>query len=248
MKLNSLLFVLSISFLANSALANTGSVSPHGDWSWVTSISAGPTWASGGNTQTFYLTPEIEKTYKANKSNNILASGELFLGIQKPLFSSQLLSQIGLMISTSSNANLQGNIWDDADSHFDNYTYKYQIRHSAVALKGILLVDKDSWLPWISASVGAGFNYAHAFSNTPTIFEALSDANFSNNSKTSFTYTLGIGIQKPLSKHWQLDAGYEFADWGQSELGRANNQTLNSGLTLNHLYTNSMLLNLTYLS
>ncbi|HAT9492397.1 TPA: porin family protein, partial [Legionella pneumophila subsp. pneumophila] len=39
-----------------------------------------------------------------------------------------------------------------------------------------------------------------------------------------------------------------FADWGKSELGRASGQTLNEGLKLNHLYTNGVVLNLTYVA
>ncbi|HAT8718368.1 TPA: porin family protein, partial [Legionella pneumophila] len=64
----------------------------------------------------------------------------------------------------------------------------------------------------------------------------------------AFTYTLGAGVQKSISEHWQLGVGYEFADWGKSELGRASGQTLNEGLKLNHLYTNGVVLNLTYVA
>lgn len=42
-----------------------------------------------------------------------------------------------------------------------------------------------------------------------------------------------------------LGVGYEFADWGKSEPGRALGQTRNSGVDLNHLYTNGVLFNLT---
>ncbi len=80
------------------------------------------------------------------------------------------------------------------------------------------------------------------------LFEALPNSNFTNHTKTAFTYTLGAGVQKALNDHWQAGVGYEFADWGKSELGRALGQTMNSGLTLNHLYTNAVLLNLTYVA
>jgi hypothetical protein len=45
-----------------------------------------------------------------------------------------------------------------------------------------------------------------------------------------------------------VGAGYEFADWGKSGLNRAAGQTLNTGLALNHLYTNGVLVNLTYVA
>ncbi|MDI9826534.1 porin family protein, partial [Legionella pneumophila] len=205
-------------------------------------------WVRGGETQTFFLAPEIEKTYADRKSTNVLASGELFVGIQKT-WSSQWLGQLGLAAATTGNAKLQGVIWDDADPEFNNHSYQYKIRNSRIAVKGKLLLDKGYWLmPWVSASLGVGFNRAHDFTNTPLIFEALPNPNFTNHTKTAFTYTLGAGVQKSISEHWKLGVGYEFADWGKSELGRASGQTLNEGLKLNHLYTNGVVLNLTYVA
>ena len=45
-----------------------------------------------------------------------------------------------------------------------------------------------------------------------------------------------------------MGCGYEFADWGKTRLGRALGQSINSGLALNHIYTNGVVFNLTYLS
>ena len=216
--------------------------------SGVATLSVGPVWESAGNTQTFYLAPNIEKTYAANHASHALVDGEFFLGIQKPL-REKLEGQIGLAVATTGNASLSGNIWDDADSLFNNYTYHYQVRHKHLALKGKLLADRDySVTPWVSGSLGVGFNQAHDFSNTPTINEAVVMSNFASNTTTAFTYTLGAGVQRQLNPHWQAGIGYEFADWGRSQLNRASGQTLNSGLSLSHLYTNGLLFNLTYLA
>lgn len=103
-------------------------------------------------------------------------------------------------------------------------------------------------MPWVSASLGIGFNNTHDFQNSPLISEAVTMTNFASSTQTSFTYTLGAGAQKVLNPHWQIGAGYEFSDWGQSQLNRASGQMLNSGLSLNHLYTNGVLFNLTYLA
>ncbi len=74
----------------------------------------------------------------------------------------------GIGSRTTGNAKLQGVIWDDADPKFDNYSYLYKVRNTRVALKGKLLLDKGYWLmPWVSASLGVGFNRAHDFTNTP---------------------------------------------------------------------------------
>lgn len=249
MKHRLVLSLITAGVLGSTASAGTmGPVMAIKDWTWVGSVSAGPVWARGGETQTFYLAPEIEKTYAARKSTNALASGELFVGIQKSL-SSQWLGQLGLAVTTTGSAHLQGIIWDDADPQFDNYSYQYKVRNTRIAAKGKLLLDKGYWLmPWVSASLGVGFNRTHEFTNTPLIFEALPNANFTDHTKTELTYTLGAGVQKSLNDHWQVGVGYEFADWGKSELGRDFGQTMNSGLALNHLYTNGVLVNLTYVA
>ncbi|HAT1597667.1 TPA: porin family protein [Legionella pneumophila] len=249
MNKKSAVIIMAANFLAASALAGTmGPVTAQPAWAWVGSFSAGPVWESTGNTQTFYLSPDIEKAYVAHKSSSALFDGEVFLGAQKAL-AQTLQGQLGLAVGFTSNASLGGVIWDDADSQFDNFTYRYTIQHSHVAVKGKLLADAGYWLiPWVSGSLGVGFNNAHSFTSTPTLFEAEPTPNFASHTQTAFTYTLGVGVQKPLNTHWQIGVGYEFADWGKSQLGRAAEQTQNSGLTLNHLYTNGVLFNLTYLA
>jgi opacity protein-like surface antigen len=208
--------------LAGNALAGTmGPVAK--DWTWVGSISAGPVWARDGKIQ----------------STDRLASGELFIGLQKNL-SSSLRGQLGLAAATTGNTKLQGLISDD--HQFNPYHYK--IRHNSIAVKGKLLLDDGYWLaPWVSGSLGVGFNRAHNFSTNL----ALPSANFGNHTKNAFTYTLGAGVQKYLNDNWQVGVGYEFADWGKSKLGRSLTQTVNSRLKLNHLYSNGVLFNITYL-
>lgn len=243
------LSVTAATLLAGTAVAGTiGSGISSGDLRWVGSIAAGSVWARGGETRTFFLAPEIEKTYVARKSSHALASMELFLGMQKS-WTPMWLGQLGLAVAGTDNTRLQGMIWDDADPEFSNHSYQYKIHNSRVAIKGKLLLDNNHWvMPWVSVSAGVGFNRAHSFTNTPLIFEALPNINFSSKTKTTFSYTLGAGVQKTLSEHWQIGVGYEFADWGRSELGRAPGQSLNTGIALNHLYTNGVLLNLTYIA
>ncbi|MBA2657237.1 MAG: porin family protein [Tatlockia sp.] len=242
------ILIASTSLITNNSLAGTMGVDTKSPLVWVSSLSVGPAWQHAGKTQTFYLTPEIEKRYVANRAKNVLFDGELFLGLQKEL-TPTLKSQLGLAIGFTSNAKLYGVIWDDAAPEFDNYTYHYKVQNTHLVLKGKLLADINYWLiPWVSGSLGVSFNDAHGFQNTPTIFEALPNPNFSSHTLTTWTYKLGVGAQKTLNVHWQLGAGYEFADLGKSRLGRASGQTLNSGLSLNHLYTHGVLFNLTYIA
>lgn len=241
--------VATVAILTTQAHAGTmASASAAREWTWVGSAALGSVWARAGETQTFFLTPEIEKSWVARKSSHAIAAGELFLGIQKNL-SPEWLLQAGIVGAATGNAKLQGHIWDDADPQFDNYRYSYSVRSSRVGIKGKLLLDKNyPVMPWVSASIGAGFNKAHKYTDTPVIFEALPNPAFTERTQTAFAYTLGTGIQKPINAHWQAGIGYEFADWGKSALGRAPEQTLNSGLKLQHLYTNGILLNIAYVA
>lgn len=249
MKRNDILAALLTSFLTGTVFAGTlGSANHSSNWSWVSTLSVGLVLDQAGKTQSFYLTPEIEKTYAAHQSTNTLANGELFIGVQKKL-STTMQTQLGLAVAATSNASLSGLIWDDADPRFANHSYRYKIQHSHINAKSKILMDKGYWLmPWISASLGVGFNSAHSFQNTPLIYEAIVNPNFASHSQTAFTYTLGAGVQKALNQHWQVGVGYEFADWGKSQLGHAAEQTLNNGIGLNHLDTNGILFNLTYCS
>lgn len=215
--------------------------------SLVVTLSAGPVWESAGQTQTFYLQPNIEKTYVANNNTHALADGELFIGIQQTL-NPQIQAQWGLAVATTSNASLSGNIWDDADPTFNNFTYGYQVEHTHIAAKGKLLSTRSFYTlnPYLSGSLGVGFNQSHNFKNTPLIFQAVATPNFTSHTSTAFTYTVGVGVQKTLSTHWQAGVGYEFADWGHSSLSRAPEQTMGSGLSLSHLYTNGLMFNLTW--
>lgn len=214
-------------------------------WDWVGTVSLGVARESAGETQTFNLTPLIKKTYAAEDTDDYLLTGEFFFGLQQPLFK-KIKARWGLAIAATDDADLQGEIWNDADPQFNNLTYQYKIQHTRIALKGSLLFRQFySLKPWVSASGGVAFNRAHSFTNTPVIFAAIPNKNFGNNTETTFSYSLGIGVQKKLYDQWELGIGYEFADWGKSQLDRAPGQTVNSGLELSHLYTNSLLVNVT---
>lgn len=266
MKTNYLLVVLSASILTHSALASAkhqpdwsspwvdlsrakaGPPEPKPSLSWMGSVKAGAIWISGGDDQTFFLAPGIQKTYTAEDSSNSLSNIGILLGIQKTL-APTMQAQLGLAWVSTGTANLNGVIWDDADPQFDNYTYNYRLQHSHLAIEGKLLAEVGLIItPWINGSIGVGFNRANSFTNKPTVCGALPNPNFASNTATSFTYSIGAGIQREFNNHWQVGIGYEFADWGKSELGRATGQTLNTGISLSNMYTNGILLNITYVA
>jgi hypothetical protein len=54
--------------------------------------------------------------------------------------------------------------------------------------------------------------------------------------------------EKPLNDHWTIGMGYEFTDWGKSQLGAASGQTSGEGLILNHVYVNQLLFSLSFVA
>lgn len=236
---------------AQSALANGIDSTAFIFWlksSYVVTLSAGPSWENAGDTQTLNLAPEIIKTYAANNATHTLATGDLFVGV-KTCLPRNLQAQVGLDVATTGSADLSGDIWDDASPEFNNYTYQYNIKHTHLALKGKLLGDFNlPIMPWISATIGVGYNRAYDFTSAPRIFQAVATPGFASNTTTTFTYALGVGVERQINPNWQFGLGYEFADWGRSELGAMPQQSSGLGLSLSHLYTHSLLLNVTYLA
>lgn len=126
-----------------AAAGNVWPVAP--EWHWVGTFSAGPVWEDGGATQTFYITPDIEKSYRTNKTTKTLGDFEVFLGGQHAL-SPALLGQLGLAVGATTDATLSGIIWDDADPAFNNFSYRYKVQHMHIAAKGKLLADMCYWV------------------------------------------------------------------------------------------------------
>ena len=163
---------------AHLAPASDQSSQPHS--SFVFTLSGGPAWLKGANRETFYLEPGIEKTYAAKKSTYLLGAGELFLGFQREV-NAHIQGQIGVAVAGTGDTKVSGKIWDDSIPAFDNYNYSYNVQHWHVALKGKALTETILQLkPYISGSVGVGFNQSSHFINTPTIFEAVEMPNFTS--------------------------------------------------------------------
>jgi opacity protein-like surface antigen len=248
MPTNKLLIASLSAIISGGAIAGTmGSIEPT-SWLRVMTLSIGSSWTNSGETQTFYLQPNIKKTFSASKNTHALPSGEFFFGWQR-LLNPTITGQLGLALAASGNAKLNGDIWENASPNFNNFFYAYQVNHAHVAVKGKVLADiKQMVQPYVSGSLGLGRNRVHDFTITKKIYEEIPPPAFQSNTTTAFTYTLGLGSQKALTPNWQAGVGYEFADWGKSNLARAPGQTLGGGLQLSHLYTHQLQFSLSYLA
>jgi len=221
-------------------------------WKPLVGLSAGPTWASVNKTQTFYVQPDVQKSYISNNNNDTFVTAELFLAgqtlLHPRLLTQPVMAQLGFVVAWSGDADGSGDVWEDANPNFNNFNYAYKINHTYVALKARLLGEFGYVLePYVSGSLGVGFNRAYNYSETPKIPEEVPAPSFAAYTKTAFAYTLGVGLQKPIMNHLQAAVGYEFSDWGQNQLGRATGQTMNQGLSSKHMYAQQVQCSLFYI-
>lgn len=244
--LSPIVFLATLSI--NEAMAAVTTLEQPRTSTLVATLNGGASWYHEGKTQSVNLQPDVINTYDAQTKSEAVVSGAFFLGLQRPL-SSSLFGQLGVALAADSPAKLRGDIWQMADPNFNNLTYQYHVRHTHVAIKSTLLSERFSKtiLPYLSGSLGVGFNQAYNYSSTAKIFEALPGPAFQSNTETAFTYTVGIGIQKIISTRWQAGIGYEFADWGKNSLSKAPGQISGIGLQLAHFYTHQLQLTLSYL-
>lgn len=207
---------------------------------FVATLSGGPIWTTAGKNETFFLQPEIQKTYTATRNVKSNGTGEIFVGVQT-LLDEGFRGQFGFDAATTGTS-IKGVIWDDAKPIFDNFTYQYNVKNTRYTLKTKLLADIPyNLIGYLSASAGVSVNKANNFTITSITSEAVPAPSFNNNSEMSFAYTLGLGAEYPCGEHFQVGIGYEFANWGKTSLSRAPGQSLNNGLGSSHLYTNELL-------
>ena len=139
----------------------------------VATLSLGPAWSSPGKTQTLYLQSALPQTFAANSTTKAFGDGDIFLGLQHRL-APQLQAQLGLAVAATSAIPLNGDIWQDADPELNNLLYNYKISHAHVAVKGKLLTDRYPLVqPYVSGSIGVGFNHAYHYSSTSKLFEVI---------------------------------------------------------------------------
>jgi opacity protein-like surface antigen len=214
-------------------------------------VSGGPGWSSPGKTQTVTLESDGPNTYNNRSKTQTLGMGELLLGFQTRLFTAPIQTQWGVLVSAAGMARMKGDVWQLADPDFNNLSYSYNINQIRTGLRTKWLLDQYAFTeilkPYVTASIAAGFNHSFSFQNSARNSDIVANPNFKDKTVVALSYSVGAGIQKEINQHTHVGLGYEFFDWGKSGLASAPGQATNAAPFLNHLYVNTVLLNLTYL-
>jgi opacity protein-like surface antigen len=145
----------------------------------------------------------------------------------------------------------EGHIWQFGVPKFDNFTYAYHIQPLRVMLTSKVLTtlsSHQSLHPYFSWELGAAFNRANNYHETPIIPLVAPMSPFSSHTETSFAWGLGIGMDYNVTQHVRAGIGYQFSNLGAASLGSTSAATTNQTLSLSHLYTNQLRFQLTFLA
>lgn len=144
---------------------------------------------------------------------------------------------------------IKGDVWQFALPEFDDLSYTYHIHHARVMASAKLLTTliQPSLHPYVSGEIGAAFNQASGYKETPLEVGAIPTPPFSNHSQTSFAWGVGVGVDYNLNQQIRLGVGYQFADLGSASLGQTTAELTTQSITLPHLYANQLRFQLTIL-
>lgn len=213
-------------------------------WGSIITLSGGAAFATAGQNQYLYPEPLPSYQYYTHDANNSsMGSVELFFGLQKPIHP-YVLGEWGLGIGWVSDAEVSG--YATVNGYLNAYSYSYQVNHGRLELKGRLIGNTlQPVQPYISGSLGVGFNNSHHYEPALLNANAPNPLWYVDHTTIALPYSFGVGVQTNISPHWQVAAGYQFADLGKSYLD-GDGTVLTKGLILTHFYTNEVIASISY--
>ena len=234
---------LFISLILFTPISQAESIWHSRDWkkNIVLAIAGGPAWAATGNNQSFLS--QNTNYYNNSSTTDSLGIGEVFIGTYKEL-TNTLQLQFGVELAGSGNITEGGVALQNEKTV---YSYSYTVNQFRAAAKGKLVMEEFPVIaiiqPFIAGSIGLGMNHSYNYATSTMTAPA-----FSNSTVYTFAYTIGGGLQCPLDPFYQLGVGYELSGWGKSQLGATSGQTVGTGIAIDNIYTNAIIISLTYTS
>lgn len=195
-----------------------------------------------------FMSP-FQNTYTSSSSYDTQQVAGLFYGFENA-FRDNCAWQLGIGYYQNSAFTSQGNVYQFADPAFNNLRYNFQIISRRVLLEGKLLhTFKTLFHPYLTMGMGESINRAYAYKEDPITSDGVPMSQpFANHTTHSFTYSAGLGIDVDITKNVRIGASYRYLDLGRAGLNPSPLQQGNNRLSYNHLHTNELLMQLTYVS
>lgn len=215
----------------------------------LVTLTAGPDFVQNGREQTLSLLPPFQNHYTNTEHLSSVADGGVFVGVERAV-SDKWRAQLGLAGYVDAQMSPEGHVWLFACPESDTLGYAYTIHHTRIVAEGKFLTtipQYQQFNPYVSWGLGAAFNRASNYLESPLIPNAIPTLPFANHMTTSVTWGVGAGVDYSINPNLRLGAGYQFADLGAVSLGSTKAATTAETLNFSHLLTNQLRLQLTFL-
>jgi opacity protein-like surface antigen len=222
-------------------------------WNYFISLGGGVAVTSEiGDSKSFAAAPPgsdeyyIYTAYKPTQSSFL---GDAFLGVEGRL-NPYWLMQVGFDFNQISPYTAKGSLVQGVDqASQDIYSYRYSVMARQFLLASKVLFTLENIVhPYVFAGVGGSMNRAYNYSTSALPFSVLTRL-YSNRNTSSFSYSLGAGIDLDVTNRLRVGIGYRFASYGAVNLGQANIGAVQvpGVLSQDHLYTNQLFAQITWL-
>lgn len=216
----------------------------------LATVTIGPDFVQTGRAQTLTLLSPFQNHYTATHRSQTAIDFGAFVGVERT-FLQGLSAQLGASVYIDSQLTAKGHVWQFGVPKFDNFTYGYHIKPMRAMLTSKLLTtfpNHHSLHPYLSGEIGAAFNRASNYHETPIAPLVTPMSPFGNHTETSFAWGVGLGMDCNVTQQVRVGLGYQFSNLGAASLGRTTAATTNQALSLSHIYANQLRFQLTYLA
>lgn len=252
MKFNRIHAILSSAmvFTAINAQAMQISMPDWSTWSYkpLVTLSLGGDHIRKNDSQTLSVFPPVDNTYTNSDSSQNVVDGGVFVGFEH-VINDYLWAQIGLSAYISGEFTPKGHVWLFGSPDFDTYTYRYNVNHERLMVEGKFLTTLtycQPFHPYISWGVGVAFNRADQYLEFPINSGVAVQQGFTSHNQTPLAWELGIGADYIFNQHARLGIGYQFMDLGSVALDGVPGAPTTQALNLQHLYTDQLRIQFTY--
>lgn len=144
--------------------------------------------------------------------------------------------------------NVNGQISQYSLPQFTNYLYSFNISADVVSVNAkIDLFNVDRFFPYFDVGIGAAFNNANNYNETPLfgVIPRISPA-FVNNSQTNFAWNIGGGLDFLITPRLTISLGYDYQFLGAMQTGSGVGSWAGTNLNLGNYGANVITAGFTY--
>lgn len=133
-------------------------------------------------------------------------------------------------------------------------SYNFNVDRHAFLVGGKIDLGKwtQKWFPYLEMGFGISNNTFSDFNNANA--QTIVAINpFPNQTTSSFSYILGLGLDFPFRNNWEFSAGYRFGYWGDLKSGILTQAPGGAGSLeapihiMHHIYSNQAIVKMSYL-